>query len=244
MPHAKIRASRFASRLAASAIAAAIGFVAISAFGVAPAAAAYWGPFKKVCVGDAVAKYSAILQGIPPGQSWERACARSGATINGRRYANPSRCVNTRAAMWGEFVVQDESCRRPRAQLRWGTFKDNGCVIFDKKGWGMRSYSSVLWGIPPGQSWEATCARAPANVAGRHFSHPTACVKADLKDAAQVVKTVAKLVARAAKHSKHPKIYLAAKGTALVATIMKAANPALNIWGVFYVEDRRCPDFG
>ncbi len=232
-------------RFATLRIAAAAGFalIAIGVLSASSAHAAYWGPFKKECVGDAVAKYSAILQGIPFGQSWERACAHKDAVINGRRYANPSRCVNTRAAMWGEFVVQDESCRRPRARLQWGAFKDNGCVIFDRKGWGMRSYSSVLWGIPPGQSWEATCARTPANVAGRYFPHPTACVKADLKDTARVLKTVAKMVAQAAKHTRHPKIYLAAKGTALIATIVKAVNPALNIWGVFYVEDGRCPDF-
>lgn len=242
MPGSTVRASRFAIRRAASA--AAFVFIAINGLSASGANAANWGPFKKECVGDAVAKYSAILQGIPPGQSWERACASKDAMINGRRYANPTRCVNTRAAMWGEFVVQDESCRRPRAQLQWGTFKDNGCVIFDDKGWGMRSYSSVLWGIPPGQSWEETCARTPANVGGKHFSHPTACVKADLKDTAEVLKTVAKVVAQAAKHSKHPKIYLAAKGTALIATIVKAVNPALNIWGVFYVEDRSCPDLG
>lgn len=242
MPGSTIRASRFAIKVAASAVA--IGFIAINGLSASGANAANWGPFKKECVGDAVAKYSAILHGIPVGQSWERACASKDAIINGRRYANPTRCVNTRAAMWGEFVVQDESCQRPRAQLQWGTFKDNGCVIFDDKGWGMRSYSSVLWGIPPGQSWEETCARTPANVAGKHFSHPTACVKADLKDTAQVLKTVAKLVAQSAKHTKHPKLYLAAKGTALIATIVKAVNPALNIWGVFYVEDRSCPDLG
>ena len=242
MPSSTVRASRFEIRLAPLAVA--IGFIAVNALAIAPAEAAYWGPFKKECVGDAMAKYAAVLQGVPPGQSWENTCARSAAVINGRRYANPARCVNIGAAMWGEFTVPDESCRRPRAQLQWGTFKDNGCVIFDSKGWGMRSYSSVLWGIPSGQSWEETCARTPANIAGKYFPHPTACVKADLKDTAQVLKTVAKLVARAAKHSKHPKLYLAAKGTALIATIVKAVNPALNIWGVFYVEDRNCPDFG
>ena len=116
-------------------------------------------------------------------------------------------------------------------------------MIFDNKGWGMRSYSSVLWGIPPGQSWEATCARTPATVAGKHFAHPTACVKADLKETAEVLKTVAKLVANAAKHRNIPR-FISRQGSALVATIVKAVNPALNIWGVFYVEDRRCPDFG
>ena len=87
---------------------------------------------------------------------------------------------------------------------------------------------------------ESTVGRFCRALGYPHFK----ALKADLKDAAEVVQTAAKLVARAAKHSKHPKIYIAAKGTALVASIMKAVNPALNIWGVFYVEDRRCPDFG
>jgi hypothetical protein len=208
------------------------------------AAAANWGKFQKQCVGDGVAKYSAVLQGIPPGQSWERACAASAATINGQRHARPTNCVNRRTAMWGEFVVPDRSCARPKEQLRWGSFKDNGCVTIDGRGIGMRSYSSVLWGIPPGQSWEATCARTGATVAGHQFSHPTACVKADLKEVAEVTRTVAKAIGKVAKSTKHPKLYIAAKTTALIATIAGKVNPALNIWGVFYVEDRQCPEAG
>ncbi len=217
---------------ARAAAAAGFALIAIDALSAADARATQWGPFKKECVGDAVAKYSAILHGIPPGQSWERACASKDAVINGRRHANPTRCVNTRAAMWGEFVVQgDESCRQPRAELRWGEFKDNGCVIFDNKGWGMRSFSSVLWGIPPGQSWEATCARTPATVAGKNFAHPTACVKADLKEAAQVLKTVAKLVANAAKHTKHPKILSRGQGHRVGGHDRKSGEPRLEHLG-------------
>ncbi|MFT7577772.1 MAG: hypothetical protein ACI9XZ_004175 [Alphaproteobacteria bacterium] len=211
---------------------------------VSSASAAKWGRFKKSCAGDGVAKYSAILHGIPFGQSWERACARQGAVVGGKRFTRPSRCINRRTAMWGEFIVRDRSCARPRARLKWGSFKNNGCVITNRQGWGMRSYSAVLWGIPHGQSWERTCARTGATVAGRRFSHPTSCVKADLKDAAKVVRFISKKIAKAAKGTKHPKIYLAAKTTAIIAKIVKKANPALNIWGVFYVPDSRCPTFG
>lgn len=226
-----------------------LALVGMSALGLlltaaGPAAAVNWGSFQKQCVGDGTAKYSAILHGIPLGQSWERTCAVTGANINGRHYARPTNCVNRRTAMWGEFIVRDASCAHRREPLRWGTFKDNGCVAIDGRGIGMRSYSSVLWGIPPGQSWEGTCAVTGATVAGRRFSHPTACVKADLKEAAEVTRTVAKVVGRVAKATRHPKLYLAAKTTALVAAITKSVNPALNIWGVFYVEDSRCPDAG
>jgi len=210
--------------------------------------AANWGKFQKKCVSSGVAKYSAVLHGIPIGHSWENACRNKGARINGKYRNRPSRCVNTRSNMWGEFVVRDRSCRRPKpirhSGLRWGSFKNNGCVIQNRKGWGYRSYSSVLWGIPPGQSWEKTCAKMPARVAGKYFSHPTACVKSDMKDVAKITKVVAKQIAKVAKRTKHPKVYLAARGTAIIASVIKGINPALNIWGVFYVEDKSCPSFG
>lgn len=55
--------------------------------------------------------------------------------------------------------------------LHWGPFQKDGPV-----GNGYRQYSSVLWGIPPGQSWEQTCAVTPAVVRGHAFPHPTRCV--------------------------------------------------------------------
>jgi hypothetical protein len=53
----------------------------------------------------------------------------------------------------------------------WGSFQDDGC-----KSSGYRQYSAILWGIPLFQSWEATCAATPADVAGQHFDAPSRCV--------------------------------------------------------------------
>lgn len=198
--------------------------------------AANWGNFNKTCIGNGVAKYSAVLHGIPFGLSWEQACARQGAVINGQRFARPARCVNARTAMWGEFHVRDNSCRQT-----WGSFKDNGCVNLDERPIGMRSYSAVLWNVPPGQSWEAACANQPVSIAGYNFRSPTVCVKADMKDAAQALKTASKVVAKVAKAAKEPRVYLAARTTALVAGVVGKINPALNIWGIVYVPDNRCP---
>ena len=208
--------------------------------GLTSARAENWGSFRKQCVGNGVAKYSSVLYGIPLGQSWEAACARSTTVINGQRI-RPTRCVNDHVHMWGEFMVRDASCNRP--ELTWGSFKDNGCVILDRKGWGMRSYSAVLWNIPTGQSWEATCARTPANVAGRHFAHPTACVKTDIKDAMKITRMIAKQALKRVGRA-DPRIALAAVGVMYGAKIMGRINPALNMWGIFYVPDNRCPRFG
>jgi hypothetical protein len=211
-----------------------------SVTGMAAAQAENWGSFRKQCIRDGVAKYSSVLRGIPVGQSWEKACARSTALINGQR-VRPTRCVNTGTAMWGEFEMSDASCNRPK--LQWGSFKDNGCVILDRQGWGMRSYSSVLWNIPAGQSWEKTCANTPANVGGHYFAHPTACVKTDIKDAMKITKRIAKMAAKRLGR-RDPRIMLASLGVMYSAEIMKQINPALNMWGVFYVPDSNCPHFG
>ena len=57
----------------------------------------------------------------------------------------------------------------------WGNFKNDGCM--DRAtNCGFTRYSSVLWGIPPGVSWEDTCAATAADVAGTHFEAPNRCV--------------------------------------------------------------------
>ena len=53
----------------------------------------------------------------------------------------------------------------------WGTFKRDDCV-----GDGLRQHSSVLYGIPFGQSWESHCANGPkAIILGQTFDRPTRC---------------------------------------------------------------------
>ena len=71
----------------------------------------------------------------------------------------------------------------------WGSFESGPCV-----GDGLRQYSSVLNGIPSGESWESHCASGPKTVIeGQTFDRPSSCVNAgpginiwgffDLKDA-------------------------------------------------------------
>jgi hypothetical protein len=56
----------------------------------------------------------------------------------------------------------------------WGTFKTDDCV-----GDGLRQYSSVLYGIPFGQSWESHCANGPKTIIlGQTFDRPTRCKNA------------------------------------------------------------------
>ena len=59
----------------------------------------------------------------------------------------------------------------------WGSFQSDFCrgETFST-GVGLRQYSSVLWGISWGQSWEDHCARASATVQGQYFNTPTRCV--------------------------------------------------------------------
>ena len=118
----------------------------------AAAADVKWGqPKRDHCTKPGYRQYSAVLHGIPPFHSWEATCHGTPATIQGTRFARPSRCVNKTVAMWGEFDVPDPSCA-PKKDMRWGAFKKDHCT---KPGY--RQYSAVLHDIPAGMSWEETC---------------------------------------------------------------------------------------
>ncbi|WP_426749780.1 hypothetical protein [Myxococcus sp. Y35] len=70
---------------------------------------ANWGEFRKdSCSAVGKRQYSAILWNI--NGSWEEACTKTPATINGKYFARPTRCKNTGTNMWGEFDVPDASC--------------------------------------------------------------------------------------------------------------------------------------
>ena len=62
------------------------------------------------------------------------------------------------------------SIAAPTFADNWGDFQSDNCrgETFST-GVGLRQYSSVLWGIPWGQSWEDHCARASATVQGQYF---------------------------------------------------------------------------
>ncbi len=49
----------------------------------------------------------------------------------------------------------------------WGDLKDDGC-----KGANVHRFSAVLWNIPWGSNWEATCAETPI----LDWGPPTRCV--------------------------------------------------------------------
>lgn len=130
-------------------------------------AAPYWGTFQTdACTGMGLRQKSAILWGIPWGASWETTCANTGATIDGRSYARPNRCVNTGTNMWGQFDVSDASCKP-----NWGTFQKDRCTDS-----GRRQYSAQLLNVPPNTSWESACQATGATVSGYAFLHPTRCV--------------------------------------------------------------------
>ncbi len=54
---------------------------------------------------------SAVLWGIPWGQSWEDTCIRTKASFDGTSYL-PHRCDNTGLNIWGIFLVPIDSCEK------------------------------------------------------------------------------------------------------------------------------------
>jgi hypothetical protein len=126
----------------------------------------HWGNFQQdKCTQPGKRQYSAILWGIPWGQSWETACANTPADIQGHHFERPSRCVNTTANMWGEFDVPDGTCL-----AQWKPSKPDQCT-----GIGVRQYSAQLI-VPDGVSWEAACLATAATIQGQAFAKPTRCV--------------------------------------------------------------------
>lgn len=122
----------------------------------------------------------------------------------------------------------------PALAEKWGSFKNNGCVT--SQGRKFRVYSAVLWDIPWGKSWELACSQMPAKVAGQRFTHPTACVKTSVVDAIGIT---------AAVMSFPGMVYppLGAAGAVIGASAIamdKGGVGALNMWGVFYVQDPKC----
>jgi hypothetical protein len=135
-------------------------------------AAPRWGTFQAdACTGLGIRQYSARLEDISFGASWEAACAQTSATVIGQFFASPTRCRNLGlAGMWGEFDVKDSSCL-----ARWGAFQRDGCTAM-----GIRQYSSRIENIPSSVTWETACAQTPATVEGQSFASPTRCLNKGL----------------------------------------------------------------
>lgn len=137
--------------------------------------AANWGTFQADhCIrvdsgGIGIKQYSSRLWNIVG--SWENACSRTSATINGQYFSRPNRCINKGfwSGMWGEFDVRDSSCNP-----YWGTFKRNKCTASGKG-----QYASVLHKITG--SWENVCRTMPATVNRKYFSRPSRCINTGSK---------------------------------------------------------------
>lgn len=120
------------------------------------------------------------------------------------------------------------------AGQHWGSFKDNGCVR--SKGAKYHVYSSVLWGIPWGASWEVACAKMPATVHGFRFGHPTACVKTGVVDAMGITAAVLSFPGLV-----YPPAGVAGAVVGGAAIALDKSNVgAINMWGVFYVKNYKC----
>ncbi|KAI5077972.1 hypothetical protein GOP47_0007796, partial [Adiantum capillus-veneris] len=132
--------------------------------------AANWGSFSKgSCVLPGYRKYSSRLWNIKG--DWESQCKGTSATVQGTYFSSPDKCVNRGlGGEWGEFYVLDSGCNP-----NWGSFQNDGC-----KGDGRRQFSSVLWSIPSGESWEKWCAQSWAVVDGVFFFQPSRCVNTAL----------------------------------------------------------------
>lgn len=131
------------------------------------ATAANWGSFRRdSCVRPGYRQYSARLWNIKG--DWGTQCRSMPATVQGTYFTNPDNCVNRGGlgGEWGQFYVLDSSCNP-----NWGSFRNDGC-----KGDGRRQFSSVLWDIPRGQSWEDWCSQSWAEVDGVFFFKPSRCV--------------------------------------------------------------------
>ena len=127
------------------------------------AASPRWAAFKQdSCTAPGKRQFSARLMNIRG--DWMRACKATSATIRGQRFARPTRCKNLGAGgMWGEFDVNDASCK-----ARWGELKRDACTKI-----GVRQYSARLWDIP-GSDWAKACRSSIATVGSRRLA-PARC---------------------------------------------------------------------
>lgn len=121
--------------------------------------------------------------------------------------------------------------------LEWGSFKDNGCIGKS----GQRSYSSVLWNIPDGQDWEATCLSTPARFQTRSgawvsYPEPSACTKTTAAGALSVASII--IGVPGVVYKPVGALSLALGAGAFV--VDEAGAGALNVWGVFNMEDPSC----
>jgi hypothetical protein len=237
-----------------------------------------WTDFKKDhCMGDQVRQYSAKLMNIPGGMSWEQACAAaqgipygttagSDALLKRLKLKDHSsladRCkigsgLGITTGIWGEFDVADTSCKLDLGALAWGDWRRDECITvplsLDENGLPsgerkVRQYSSVLWNIPAGQSWEQACNSKEVNIPygdnqALTRNRPDMCLKATGND---VFKYGAMIALTAASQIKSigAKGSVALDAAGIVLDLIAEGDEigAFNIWGIVYDADPTCAD--
>lgn len=121
----------------------------------------YFDPLKAdACRSRTLRQFSAVLRNVPPGASLSTTCFATATFFNGA-FLYPTRCTpDAFGQMWGEWDVADSSC-----QPYWGEDKQDHCIDETH-----RQYSSVLWNIPPDETWESACLNTPNDIGGTAFS--------------------------------------------------------------------------
>lgn len=212
------------------------------------------GPKAAGCFGPNRQVYSARLKGDLHGRSWEAACR---ATDGPNNLGKPDRCVKDAfsTGIWGEWY-SNRSCTTP---LKWGAFRDNGCVRDMKRPdanaggvslQGMRSYSAVLWNV--GGDWLEACKQTPIkkrmpNGVQVDAPHPTACVIADANEALSWTTAAILGAGTAMIPTPDPSTKAALIGAAIglgskgaEELLLGSIDTGLNVWGIVWVEDASC----
>jgi hypothetical protein len=126
-----------------------------------------WSPGQCTAIGTR--EFSAVLQNIATGQSWENTCAATPppTVINGLPFAaNGSnwKCANQTTNEYGIAAVSDNSCPH------WGSFKQDPCSLTGK-----RQFSSVITDLPTGFDWATGCKQTQASLQGNPFVFANRC---------------------------------------------------------------------
>jgi hypothetical protein len=172
----------------------------------------------------------------------------------------PDRCKEAKTmgmstGIWGEFDIADNSCKINYSDLTWGTWADKGCVhvnlSLSEQGTpsgpkDLRQYASVLWGIPPGYSWENACKNMPVRIEAGVNSivrdRADVCVRSSMNDLLKAGNLIAATGAGLISGIGTPaSIGIAATGAAIDLVLSNEEAGAINMWGLVYVDDGSCP---
>lgn len=112
-----------------------------------------WGDFQK----DGKSKpgfrqYSAILWDIPWGVSWEDTISNMPAVVRGHHFARPTRYVNNKLNIWGQFDVPDTTYKNP---VSYGRFSGDVEARWLDDGRRMELLKDFSYTDPHGIRWDA-----------------------------------------------------------------------------------------